>query len=289
MKAKVDQEKALFYGCKINSLDVYRTLLLGVGLCFLWGTFAFAATNPTTTTLERRFLEGRYEKAVQEANALIDARSSKRDEVYYLKGLSLLRLGRNDDARSSFQNILSRYSRSSYAFDAAIGIGDAYFLQKRFDDAVRSYNEALGRFPNHKNTPALYYKLGKCYKEKGSDARASEYFTKVKKLAPLSFESRLIDDNDLKSDDVATPAEGAKGGGVYSVQVGYFKSRRNADNLAKKISGQGFTTYVDTVGDFYRTKVGHYSSKREATDAASRLKKLGYSTKICTGSYCSAE
>ena len=49
-------------------------------------SFSVAMSNAfcDISTLNKMFLEGRHERAVQEAESLIGARARQRDEIYYL-------------------------------------------------------------------------------------------------------------------------------------------------------------------------------------------------------------
>jgi len=67
----------------------------------------------------------------------------------------------------------------------------------------------------------------------------------------------------------------ATGGGRIAVQVGAFGTRKEADALAKKLSGRGYAVYVmNPMGDgksVYRVRVGNYNSADEAQRVSVRL------------------
>ena len=201
--------------------------------------------------VEKLFLEGRYDLAASESGKLIDARARQRDELFYIKGLSELKLNRFSDARQSFEDIISKYQRSKRIFDAYLGIGDSYFLEGNMDAATRSYNDILNRFPNDKNISMVH--------------------------------SRITESN-------KKPGSGNKPVGSFSVQVGSFKSRVNAQRLVQKLSAQGYGAYltlpVDSGDRLYRVKVGKLKSKEEALTLAAKLKRAGYNIKICTDEAC---
>jgi len=252
-------------------------------------TYDLRLTYAETATLagaEKTFMEGRYEKAAEETKGLIDARSNRRDELYYLKGLSELKINRFKEAREDFESIISKFSGSKRNFDAHLGIGDAYFLEGNTGEALKNYNGILNKFPNNKNLTAVYYRLGNCYGKTGLADKANECFEKVKR-ARLSFESRMPPEYKM-TQALPPKAKGEKGN--FSIQAGYFKSRRNADRLSRKLSAKGYEARVEISIDsretFYRTKVGRYKSRYEAESAASALKKAGYSTRVCADDVC---
>jgi DedD protein len=70
------------------------------------------------------------------------------------------------------------------------------------------------------------------------------------------------------------------GHGSWSVQLGSFASRANADNLTRQIKGQGFSAFVLTGGSGtsmrYRVRVGPLADRESAERIASKLKSLGH-------------
>jgi cell division protein FtsN len=63
--------------------------------------------------------------------------------------------------------------------------------------------------------------------------------------------------------------------GAIAVQVGAFKTRSEADTLAKRLSGKGYAVYVmNPAGDgkpVYRVRVGNYATADEAKNVSARL------------------
>jgi cell division protein FtsN len=68
----------------------------------------------------------------------------------------------------------------------------------------------------------------------------------------------------------------------YRVQVGAFRSRVSADNLAAALRREGFAASV-TPGELFRVVVGPYASQDLARHAAARLRGLGYPAIVLPG------
>ena len=224
---------------------------------------AYAESN--IAVVEKPFMEGRYERAVYEAQRLIDERSAQRYEVYYLKGSSELKLGKFKEARQSFEAIISKYPNSNRVFDAYVGIGDSYLLEGDKEDAARKYNEIKEKFPSDKNIALVDSRLS---------SASSPAIEPASKSTPVAVAP------------AASVVEAPKG--HLSVQAGCFKSERNADALSAKLIAHGYQSYVElplAAGDkLYRVKVGRLQSKGEAESLAARLNRDGYKTKICDDS-----
>ncbi len=72
----------------------------------------------------------------------------------------------------------------------------------------------------------------------------------------------------------------SKGHGSWSVQLGSFASRANADKLTRQVKGQGFAVYVLSGGSGaslrYRVRVGPMADRESAERMAAKLKSLGH-------------
>lgn len=67
---------------------------------------------------------------------------------------------------------------------------------------------------------------------------------------------------------------------TYSVQVGAFKTRKQAETVAEDIRAKGFQSRIEappSPNGLYRVKVGRYNTRPEAMADQLSLKKKGYS------------
>ncbi len=276
----------------------YRSVLF-CACVFLLGASPAGAARANFASAERAFLEGHYDSALGEADMMLRSGSGQKDEIYYLKGLCQLKVQRFEDARTSFDYIISKYSWSKRLFDAYMGRGDSYLLQGSAGSALGAYNDMLNRFPGDRNLVIVYQRLAACYGKFGLPDKARFYADKAKRLAPLSFEAGAVPQMSMTAAVMKTPAaapvpdlaavkaaRAARDEGL-SVQVGVFKNKRNADRLVRKLADAGYEARVEIPvaarDKLYRVKVGAPASKTEAERLASRLVRDGYKTKISTG------
>ncbi|MFA5143766.1 MAG: SPOR domain-containing protein [Candidatus Omnitrophota bacterium] len=249
-----------------------------LSFCFSVALFLPAACRADIAAVEKSFLEGRYERAAYDARCLIDERARQRYELYYLKGLSELKLGKFNDARQSFKAIITNYSKSPRFFDAYVGMGDAYLLEGNIDEAAKIYAGIKARFPSDSNIALVDARLSDCRKKSGP-AAAAPAAAEVKPLDPGEpgvSQSAVSQDEEVQ--------------GRISVQVGCFKNRRNADRLSEKLTNTGYESYVElplvSKDNLYRVKVGRLKTQEEAESLAARLKREGYRTKVCDETAC---
>jgi DedD protein len=76
----------------------------------------------------------------------------------------------------------------------------------------------------------------------------------------------------------------ASHGSGWSVQLGSFASRANADNLVRQLKGQGFAVYVLSGGSGaatrHRVRVGPLPDRDAAVRTAAKLKALGHASSL---------
>jgi tetratricopeptide (TPR) repeat protein len=277
----------------IRRLLGIASILMMLSISFAGASHARAAVE-SLSQVEKIFLQGKYDRVVSESSKLIDVGAHGREELFYLKGLSQVQLARFSQARRTFKYMEKRYPKGKRAFDGYIGFGDAFFLEGKYAESISSYNDALSNFPDHKNAPIVYYKIGSAYHKLGSEEKAKEYFDKVKSGSPLSFESRMIPKNFGSSAGLAgavksflkpDPPEESGAGDYFYVQAGYFKSRNNAERLTEKLKRQGYDSYlaaqIKKSATFYKVKIGRFETRSEAEAQAGKLKSDGYKTRIC--------
>ena len=264
----------------------------------LLSAFSFQLSASAETVdreyVEKLFLEEKYDRAAAEAGKLIDANSSKRDELYYLKGLSEMKTGKFAEARKDFEYLIERYSGSKRALDAHIGIGDAYLLEGNKTGAMRSYNAALEEFPDNKNIEVVKQRLERCRSknpvdidssvpsEPQNDEVKSEFSDIKARINAARTTGEEVQNITPKTKSLPAPI---KSGGYFSVQVGSFKSRTNAQKLSYKLSRKGYEARVESPIDpgdkLYRVKVARLTYSREAEILELKLKREGYPTRIC--------
>ncbi|MCM8782137.1 MAG: tetratricopeptide repeat protein [Candidatus Omnitrophica bacterium] len=228
-------------------------------------------------------LKGNYEEAYESCQKLMSYPSARKvkGEILYLSGLCSLKLGRFLEARSYFNDVILM-GKNNLKIDAYLGIADSYFQGGKFDKAFDSYKQTLKECDTGGVEGIVYYKLGETSYKMGRAEDAKYYFDKVIKEFPFSFEARLSSNFLYKNASSFT--EAAKSD-FYSIQVGCFNEKDNADKICEKLVKDGFAVYIlesqGSEGPRYHVKVGRLNSREEAMALETRLKRTGYPTKIC--------
>lgn len=224
--------------------------------------------------LKADFLRGNYRRVIFEGQAQVDRINLRAaDELGCILGLSYLKEGDLAAAEESFKRVLKN-SSGKFKTHAALGLADTYLTGGQFQEAENIYNKLLDEDSNISLKAAILYRLSQSGFKKGNNSQGSEYLFRLKRDFPASPELRLT-----RAIGWIEPL--SKVGGEYSVQVGFFTDRENADNLKDKLLNKGYSAYVEQASGGNRVRVGRFKDRKEALDLEHKLSKEGFPTKIC--------
>ena len=99
--------------------------------------------------------------------------------------------GQWDSAISGFQAFLKAFPKSELADDAQFNIGETYYSQNKWAEAVGEYDKVIAAYPNTNSLPLAYYKRGMSQERLGQTDAARASWETVVKMAPDSDAGRL--------------------------------------------------------------------------------------------------
>jgi tol-pal system protein YbgF len=111
-------------------------------------------------------------------------------EAQYQQGLEAMKSGDPAKAREFFTKFLDQHPKHKLAANAHYWLGETYYSEKNFEQAILEFQEVIKNFPEKDKVPAAMLKQGMAFKEMG-DAKSSIYI--YKKLAeeyPKSEEAK---------------------------------------------------------------------------------------------------
>jgi len=157
-------------------------------------------------------------------------------------------------------------------------LGVCFLKEAKYEEARKNFNIVLRRYSRSKfyNDAALgiadSYFLGQDFKQ------AKEYYEQFIKDFPRS-ELISIARRQLKACKKGNDYNNS----YFSVQLGCFLKKGNAQKQRDKLINAGYQAYIVEVlaSGFYHVRVGKFDNKREAKFLEKKLKNEGYSTKIC--------
>jgi TolA-binding protein len=220
------------------------------------------------------FLKGDYARTIRDCESLLrrSPRKGVREEAYYLIGVSCLKEGNIEKAQETFNLILKEFPNGKFLDRVHLGIGDSWFLQGDIDKALGVYNNILEKFPDSPSLSIVLFGLGECYQKQGEWANARHCYERLTKEYPLSIEAGKVNEI-LKSDEF-----------VFTVQVGSFRDKKNAERLKGALINKGYDAYIvkgyTGQTSLYRVRVGKFNTRVSAESLERQLKDEGLPTAI---------
>ena len=224
--------------------------------------------------LKTDFLQGNYRRVIFEGQAQVDRMHlGNLDELNYILGLSYLKESKLDLAQNCFRRILNN-SNSKFNPEASLALADTYLVSGRFQQAEDIYNKLIADDSNSSQKPAILYRLSQLEFKKGNPQKGDDYLFKLKRDFPLSPELRL-------TKGILSINAPVVDSGEYSIQVGFFTSSVNANNFKNTLLSKNYSAYVENFGTGFRVKVGRFKLQKEALDLERKLSQDGFQTKVC--------
>ncbi len=122
--------------------------------------------------------------------ALNQSKNDLGREEYQL-AFELLKDENYETARVSFIKFIRLYQDSDFVDDAKYWLGETYYAQRFFTQALKEFEEVLTKFPNSGKIPEALLKKGFCYFELGEVEKSRQLLKSVVNQYPDSSVSRL--------------------------------------------------------------------------------------------------
>lgn len=241
---------------KILSLIV---LLICLGICSR--AYSYGAALDQAIKL---MLKNDYYAALEECNRLEKTLSGNdKVELLYLKGECFSRMENYDQAREVLKEGLKK-AKGELLTKIYISIADSYFMQNEWDKAIDIYLQLLKK--NDADYEAgLLFKLGKTYQKNSKWTQSKYYFDQLKQKYPQSFEQAIVEKSSV-------------GGNFFTIQVGCFSNKANAEKLRNDLMAKNYDVYVTPFqsngSELYRVRVGEFVSLIAAQHKELELKNV---------------
>ncbi len=104
----------------------------------------------------------------------------------YKKAYDLYNKGSIPAAREEFKRFLEAFPKSKYAENAHYWLGECYFSEKKYDEAILEFDEVIKKFPKGNKVPDALYRQGMAFLEMKDTMNAKLIFKEVVKRYPKS-------------------------------------------------------------------------------------------------------
>lgn len=92
-----------------------------------------------------------------------DTIADKGPDQLAVEGMQKMRAKDYEDALKAFKQLKERYPYSKYTILAELKIGDAYFHDKKYNEAATAYEEFARLHPRNEVVPYVLYQIGMCH------------------------------------------------------------------------------------------------------------------------------
>jgi len=93
-------------------------------------------------------------------------------EAAYAAAYELFKEGKFDQAREAFQNFLKQYPNTEYSDNAQFWIGECYYFEKKYENAILEYEKVIKNYPEGDKVPYALLKQGIAFLNLGDKASA---------------------------------------------------------------------------------------------------------------------
>jgi tol-pal system protein YbgF len=138
-------------------------------------------------SVEERLTKLEKNLADQQAKA---AQLAESPENMYQQGYDAMQAGDAAKARESFTKFLERYPKHRLAPAVHYSLGEAYYNEKNYDQAILEYQEVIRNSTDKDKVPAAMLKQGMAFKESGDPKSASYVWKKLIEEYPKSDEAK---------------------------------------------------------------------------------------------------
>ena len=163
-----------------------------------------------------------------------------------------------------------------------MSLGDCYLGMRDYEHAAASYRSLIESIPDSQRVPSAYLLFAKSLQSLGKIEEAKTFYQKVTEGYRQSVEAQQAQQY-LNSLALTQPKHVEANLRVrqatlyFSIQVGAFSRKRNAENLANRLRKKGYS--VDIVSPvpgksrLYKVKVGKFKTRSAALKTAQKLRR----------------
>lgn len=177
------------------------------------------------------------------------------------------------------KKVVEKNPKTEYACKASLELGKLYLINEDLSQAENYLTSAAeGCASDDHCAEGLYYLSG-IHLKNGEKDKALESLEAIIKKYPASsyFDPALAKLKTVyASNGIGVQAADKKGQGFFSVQVGSYTKKSNAEKVVSRLKGN-YTVTMSKIHKsgkiFYRVRIGEYNTRKEALEVARLIKK----------------
>jgi tetratricopeptide (TPR) repeat protein len=228
------------------------------------------------------FLKGTYTITSEQTSIFEEEfdQSTHLPEALWLSGCSYLTTGYTEEAEKQFRKIPQNVPGSKWAPWAHLGLGDCFFLKKEFGQAIIQYRKVIELYADSDAFPLALIYLCQSYIETKDVNNALLYYNLYQDRFPSGITDREKIFEKIRaqfSDKIKTEKKEQRRVTKYTIEVGLFSNKNQAQNEYRRFKSQGYTTRMVEVpkdeAALWRVEVGIFNSQKKAEDFKDKLQR----------------
>lgn len=112
-------------------------------------------------------------------------------QALYDQAMQLFRSGDFPKAREGFTRFVGLYPKTDLASNAQFWLGECYFAEKNYSDAIRAYDKVVKEYPKSEKVSSAWLKIGMAFLELGDKDAGKVALKKVIKDYPQSNQAQI--------------------------------------------------------------------------------------------------
>jgi tol-pal system protein YbgF len=112
-------------------------------------------------------------------------------QALYDQAMRLFRSGDFPGARAGFTRFLGLYPKTDLASNAQFWLGECYFTEKQYDEAIVAYDKVVKEHPKSEKVSSALVKMGMAFLEKGDKKTGVILLKKVIREYPQSNQAQI--------------------------------------------------------------------------------------------------
>ncbi len=106
------------------------------------------------------------------------------DAIAFEKAAQLQQSGKFEAARKEFHGLATRNPKSEIADDALFNVGECYFSEKRYQDAIETYQQVIDKYPKGSKAPNALFRQGAAFQAIGDTTAARIIYERLVEKYP---------------------------------------------------------------------------------------------------------
>jgi tol-pal system protein YbgF len=134
-------------------------------------------------------LEKKYDEMTNKSGGAPAKQPDVPPEVLYQQGVDQVKGGNTQKGRETLTAFLEKYSSNDLAPNAHYWIGESYYTEKSYDQAILEFEKVIKNYPDKGKAPAAMLKQGLAFKAIGDKKSGSYILNKLIEKYPRSPEA----------------------------------------------------------------------------------------------------